>query len=49
MPYEWALPLMRGLRLEPTWLAMVGGELRLEEAMALRRVDVRRVEIGVAW
>lgn len=41
-----ALPLMRGLRLEPAWLAMVGGGLRLEEAMALRRADVRRVEVG---
>lgn len=41
-----AFPLMRGLPLEPAWLAMVGGGLRVEEALALRRMDVRRVEIG---
>jgi len=41
-----ALPLMRGLPLEPVWLAMVGGGLRLEEAFALRPMDIRRVVIG---
>ena len=43
-----ALPMMRGLPLEPCWLAMVGAGLRVEEAMALRRMDVRRVLIGDA-
>ena len=38
--------LIRGLPLEPAWLACVGAGLRVEEALALRRVDVRRVEIG---
>ena len=37
-----ALPLMRGLPLEPVWLACVGGGLRVEEAFALRGMDVRR-------
>ena len=37
--------LIRGLPLEPAWLACVGAGLRVEEALALRRVDVRRVEI----
>lgn len=40
-----AFPLMRGLPLEPVWLAMVGAGARLEEAFAIRRMDVRRVEI----
>ena len=41
-----AMPRMRGLPLEPVWLAMVGGGLRLEEAFALRGMDVRRVDVG---
>lgn len=41
-----AFPLMRGLPLEPCWLACVGGGLRVEEALALRRMDVRRVGVG---
>lgn len=41
-----AMQLMRGLPLEPVWLAMVGAGLRLEEAFALRRADVRRISIG---
>lgn len=41
-----AFPRMRGLPLEPVWLAMVGGGLRLEEAFALRPIDLRRIEIG---
>ena len=36
---------IQGLPLEPVWLAMVGGGLRMEEAFALRRMDVRRIEI----
>ena len=40
------LELIRGLPLEPAWLACVGGGLRVEEALALRRPDVRRVEVG---
>ncbi len=40
-----ALPLMEGLPLEPVWLAMVGGGLDLEEAFALRPIDLRRVEV----
>jgi hypothetical protein len=36
---------IRGLPLEPAWLACVGAGLRVEEAMALRKVDVRRVEV----
>lgn len=41
-----AFPLVRGLPLEPCWLACVGAGLRVEEALALRRVDVRRVDVG---
>lgn len=37
---------IRGLPLEPAWLACVGAGLRVEEALALRRVDVRRVEVA---
>jgi len=37
---------MRGLPLEPVWLAMVGGGLRMEEAFALRGMDVRRTEVN---
>ena len=37
--------LIRGLPLEPVWLACVGAGLRVEEAMALRPADVRRVKI----
>lgn len=38
--------LVRGLPLEPCWLACVGAGLRVEEALALRKVDVRRVDVG---
>lgn len=41
-----AMPMMRGLALEPAWLMCVGAGLRVEEALAIRRADVRRVEIG---
>lgn len=37
------LDLIQGLPLEPVWLACVGAGLRVEEAMALRPADVRRV------
>ena len=37
--------LIRGLPLEPAWLVCVGAGLRVEEALALRKMDVRRVEI----
>lgn len=37
--------LIRGLPLEPAWLACIGAGLRVEEALALRKVDVRRVRI----
>ena len=40
-----AAPLMCGLPLEPAWLAMVGAGLRVEEALALRKMDVRRIRI----
>lgn len=40
-----ALPLMEGLPLEPVWLAMVGSGARLEEAFAIRRMDVRRAVV----
>lgn len=42
-----ALPHMRGLRLEPVWLAMVGAGLRMQEAFAIRRMDVRRSEVAI--
>ena len=38
--------LVRGLPLESAWLACVGAGLRVEEALALRRVDVRRIEVS---
>ena len=41
-----AIPLMRGLPLEPAWLAALGAGLRVEEALAIRRMDVRRIEVG---
>ena len=41
-----AIPLVRGLPLEPCWLACVGAGLRVEEALALRRVDVRRIDVS---
>ena len=41
-----AFPLMHGLPLEPVWLAMVGGGLRMEEAFALRGMDVRRIVVN---
>lgn len=34
---------IRGLALEPVWLACVGAGLRVEEAFALRKMDVRRI------
>lgn len=37
---------IRGLPLEPVWLACVGAGLRIEEAFALRRMDVRRITIA---
>lgn len=37
---------IRGLPLEPCWLACVGAGLRVEEALALRRADVRRIAVG---
>ena len=40
------LDLIRGLTLEPAWLACVGAGLRVEEAMALRPVDVRRTTMA---
>lgn len=39
--------LIRGLPLEPAWLACVGAGLRVEEALALRRRDIRRVAVGL--
>ena len=38
--------LIRGLALEPAWLACVGAGLRVEEALALRKMDVRRIPVG---
>lgn len=38
--------LIRGLPLEAAWLCCVGAGLRVEEALALRKIDVRRVQIG---
>lgn len=38
--------MIRGLPLEPVWLCCVGAGLRVEEAMALRPVDVRRVKVA---
>lgn len=38
--------LIRGLPLEPAWLACVGAGLRVEEALALRKIDVRVVDIA---
>ena len=38
--------LIHGLPLEPAWLMCVGAGLRVEEALAIRRMDVRRVEVG---
>lgn len=40
------LDLIRGLPLEAAWLACVGAGLRVEEALALRKVDVRRALVG---
>ena len=37
--------LIRGLPLEPAWLACIGAGLRVEEALALRPVDVRRTTV----
>lgn len=41
-----AMPILRGTSYETVWLCMVGAGLRLEEAMALRWADVRRVDIS---
>jgi len=41
-----AMPLLKGTSYETVWLLMVGAGLRLEEAMALRWADVRKVEIS---
>lgn len=41
-----AMPRMEGLALEPAWLMCVGAGLRVEEALAIRRADVRRVAVG---
>lgn len=38
--------LIRGLPLEPAWLVCVGAGLRVEEALALRGMDVRRMSVG---
>ena len=38
--------MIRGLPLEPAWLACVGAGLRVEEALALRGMDVRRIDVG---
>jgi len=38
--------MIRGLPLEPAWLCCVGAGLRIEEALALRRMDVRRIPVG---
>ena len=35
--------MIRGLALEPVWLCCVGAGVRVEEAFALRRMDVRRI------
>lgn len=35
--------MIRGLALEPVWLCCVGAGLRVEEAFALRKMDVRRI------
>lgn len=40
------LDLIRGLPLESAWLMCVGAGLRVEEALAIRPIDVRRVEVG---
>ncbi len=37
---------IRGLPLEPCWLACAGAGLRVEEALALRGMDVRRIAVG---
>ncbi len=37
--------MIRGLPLEPAWLCCVGAGLRVEEALALRRMDVRRLAV----
>lgn len=40
------MELIEGLPLEPAWLACIGAGLRVEEALALRKIDVRRVTVG---
>lgn len=39
--------MIRGLELEPVWLSCIGAGLRVEEAFALRGMDVRRVEVDL--
>lgn len=41
------LDMIRGLPLEPAWLSCIGAGMRVEEAMALRGMDLRRVAQGV--
>ena len=41
-----ALPILENTSYETVWLLMVGSGLRLEEAMALRWADVRKVNIS---
>ena len=36
---------IRGLSLEPVWLSCIGAGMRVEEAFALRGMDLRRVEM----
>ena len=37
--------LSHGLPLEAAWLACIGAGLRIEEALAIRKIDVRRINI----
>ena len=41
-----AMERLRGLPIETCWLAMVGGGLRREEALALKWNDVRRIRVA---
>lgn len=41
------LALIRDLPLEPAWLSCIGAGMRVEEALALRGMDLRRVVIRV--
>ena len=40
------MTLIEGLPLEPAWLCCIGAGLRVEEALALRKIDVRRKKVG---